>query len=254
MEVKELFNLKGKKAIVTGGGQGIGRVMAIALADAGCDVSILDINVANANKVVDEIKMMKKKAVAFQCDVTNKASVQTAYANSVKASGGLDIGLHVAGVCVHQAAEDITEKNYDFVMDVNMKGILFCTQEAGKYMIPQKSGSIINIASMSGTAVNVPQKQAPYNASKAGVIQMSKSFAVEWAKTGVRVNTISPGYTRTEMTGSMAKMFAEWESLTPMGRMCTPDELVGAMIYLASNASSYTTGSDIIVDGGYTAR
>jgi len=254
MDVKELFDLKGKKAIVTGGGQGIGKVMAIALADAGCDVSILDINLENANKVVDEIKKLKKKAVAFACDVTNKASVQSAFANSVKALGGLDVSLHVAGVCVHQAAEDITEKNYDFVMGVNMKGILFSTQEAGKYMIPQKSGSIINIASMSGTAVNVPQKQAPYNASKAGVMQLSKSFAVEWAKTGVRVNTISPGYTRTEMTGAMAKMFAEWEANTPMGRMCTPDELVGGMIYLASNASSYTIGTDIIIDGGYTAR
>ena len=254
MDVKELFNLKGKKAIVTGGGRGIGRVMAIALADAGCDVSILEINLENANKVVDEIKKMKRKAATFKCDVTKKASVQAAYADTVKALGGLDISLNVAGVCVHQAAEEITEENYDFVMDVNLKGILFCTQEAGKYMIPQKSGSIINIASMSGTTVNVPQPQAPYNASKAGVIQMSKSFAVEWAHHGIRVNSISPGYTRTEMTGDMAKNFAQWDSLTPMGRMCTPDELVGAMIYLASNASSYTTGSDIIVDGGYTAR
>jgi NAD(P)-dependent dehydrogenase (short-subunit alcohol dehydrogenase family) len=254
MDVKELFSVKGKKVIVTGAGMGIGRVMAISLAEAGADVSILEVNMEAANKVVEEIKKLKHKVQAFECDVTKKASVQAAYAAAVKAMGGLDVSLNVAGVCVHQPAEDITEKNWDFVIDVNMKGILFCTQEAGKYMIPQKSGSIINIASMSGTAVNVPQKQAPYNASKAGVMQLSKSFAVEWAKTGVRVNTISPGYTRTEMTDKMAAMFAEWEANTPMGRMCTPDELVGAMLYLASKASSYTTGSDIIVDGGYTAR
>jgi NAD(P)-dependent dehydrogenase (short-subunit alcohol dehydrogenase family) len=254
MHVKELFDLTGRKALVTGAGRGIGRVMALALADAGCDVAILEINLESAQKTADEIKAMGRKALAFKTDVTVKSEVDAAFAATVKAFGSLDICLNVAGVCIHQPAEEITEKNYDFVMDVNVKGLFFCCQAAGKIMIPQKKGSIINIASMSGTAVNVPQKQATYNSSKAAVMQMTKSLAIEWAPLGIRVNSISPGYTRTELVDMAKHMFAQWESLTPMGRMCTPDELVGAMIYLASNASSYTTGFDFIVDGGYTAR
>lgn len=254
MNVKALFDLSGRKALVTGAGRGIGKVMALALADAGCDVSILEINLESAQKVAEEIKKIGRRSIAFKVDVTNQGEVNKAFTATVQEFGGLDICLNVAGVCVHQPAEEITEKNFDFVMDTNVKGLFFCCQAAGKIMIPQKRGSIINIASMSGTAVNVPQKQAPYNTSKAGVMQLSKSLAIEWAPHGVRVNSISPGYTRTELVDMAAHMFAQWESLTPMGRMCTPDELVGAMIYLASDASSYTTGSDIIVDGGYTAR
>jgi NAD(P)-dependent dehydrogenase (short-subunit alcohol dehydrogenase family) len=254
MKVRELFDLSGRKALVTGGGRGIGRVLALGLADAGCDISILDINVENANKVVDEIKNLGRKAVAFQTDVTNKAAVDAGFAGSAKHLGGLDICLNVAGVCIHEPAEDTPEKDFDFVVDTNLKGVFFCCQAAAKLMMPQKKGSIINIASMSGTAVNVPQKQAHYNSSKAGVIQLTKSLAIEWAAYGIRVNSISPGYTRTELVGMAAHMFAQWESLTPLGRMATPEELVGATIYLASNASSFTTGSDLIVDGGYTAR
>jgi NAD(P)-dependent dehydrogenase (short-subunit alcohol dehydrogenase family) len=254
MNVRALFDLGGHKALVTGAGRGIGKVLALGLADAGCDVSILEINLESAQKVAEEIKKIGRKAVAFQTDVTKKSEVDSAFAATVEELGGLDICLNVAGVCVHEPAEDIPEKNFDFVVDTNLKGVFFCCQAAAKIMIPRKKGSIINIASMSGTVANVPQKQAPYNASKAGVVLLTKCLAVEWAPYGIRVNSISPGYTRTELVDMAAHMFAQWESLTPMGRMCTPDELIGAAIYLASNASSYTTGSDLIVDGGYTAR
>ena len=254
MNVRELFDLTGRKALVTGAGRGIGRVLALGLADAGCDISILELNIENANRVAEEIKSLGRKALTFQTDITNKSQVEAAFTSSAKQFGGLDICLNVAGVCIHQPAEETPEKDFDFVMDTNLKGLFFCCQAAARIMIPQKRGSIINIASMSGTAVNVPQKQAHYNASKAGVIQLTKSLAVEWAPYGIRVNSISPGYTRTELVDMAAHMFQQWESLTPMGRMCTPDELVGATIYLASKASSYTTGSDLIVDGGYTAR
>jgi len=254
MHVRELFDLSGRKALVTGGGRGIGRVLALGLADAGCDISILDINIENANKVADEVRNLDRKAISFQTDITHKEAVEVAFAGSFNQLGGLDICLNVAGVCIHQPAEETPEKDFDFVVDTNFKGLFFCCQAAAKLMISRKKGSIINIASMSGTAVNVPQKQAHYNSSKAAVIQLTKSLAVEWAPYGIRVNSISPGYTRTELVGMAAHMFAQWESLTPMGRMATPEELVGAAIYLASNASSYTTGSDLIVDGGYTAR
>jgi NAD(P)-dependent dehydrogenase (short-subunit alcohol dehydrogenase family) len=136
-----------------------------------------------------------------------------------------------------------------------MKGVFICCQAAAALMKPQKKGSIINIASMSGSIANYPQKQAHYNAAKAGVILLTKCLAVEWVDYGIRVNSISPGYTRTEMTVKLSapEMIAQWESMIPMRRMADPQELAGAAIYLASDASSYTTGSDIIVDGGYTA-
>jgi NAD(P)-dependent dehydrogenase (short-subunit alcohol dehydrogenase family) len=151
--------------------------------------------------------------------------------------------------------EDTPEEHYDFVVDTDLKGVYLCCQAAGKIMIPKKKGSIINIASISGTVSNYPQKQAHYNAAKAGVILLTRCLAVEWVDYGIRVNSISPGYIGTEMTlKSAPAMIEQWKSLTPMKRMADPQELAGAAIYLASDAASYTTGSDIIVDGGYTAR
>lgn len=254
MNVKKLFDLDGRKALITGAGRGIGRVIALALADAGCEIAILEINIDDVKKVVEEIKSMGKKAVAFKADVTVKAEVESSFTAAAKEMGGLDICVNNAGVCIHEAAEDTPEKNFDYVVDTNLKGVFLCCQAAAGIMLPRKKGSIINIASMSGTVANYPQKQAHYNASKAGVILLTKCLAVEWAPHGVRVNSLSPGYTRTEMTLMAEKLVPRWEALTPMGRMARPEELVGAVIYLASDASSFTTGSDIIVDGGYTAQ
>jgi NAD(P)-dependent dehydrogenase (short-subunit alcohol dehydrogenase family) len=149
----------------------------------------------------------------------------------------------------------MSEEDWNKIIDINLKGVFLCSQAAARIMIPQKSGNIINIASMSGISVNVPQKQAVYNTSKAGVAMLTKSLALEWAPYGVRVNSISPGYMKTEMTmASMTHLFPVWESLTPMGRLGVPEELRGAVLYLASEASSYTTGHDLVVDGGYTIR
>jgi NAD(P)-dependent dehydrogenase (short-subunit alcohol dehydrogenase family) len=255
MNAVELFNLEGRKALVTGAGRGIGRVLAISLAQAGCDVAILEKNIEDAHNVVGEIKKIGKKAAAFQVDVTKKAEVEKAFSAAAKFLGRLDIVINNAGVCIHEAAEDTSEEHFDYIVDTDLKGVFLCCQAAMKVMKPQKKGSIINIASMSGTVSNYPQKQAHYNAAKAGVILLTKCLAVEWVDLGIRVNSISPGYTRTEMTvkTSPPEMIAQWESMIPMRRMAEPQELAGAAIYLASDASSYTTGSDIIVDGGYTA-
>jgi NAD(P)-dependent dehydrogenase (short-subunit alcohol dehydrogenase family) len=255
MNAVELFNLEGRKALVTGAGRGIGRVLAISLAQAGCDIAILEKNIEDAHNVVQEIKKMGKKAVTFQVDITKKAEVEKAFAAAAKFLGRLDIVINNAGVCIHEAAEDTSEEHFDYIVDTDLKGVFLCCQSAMKVMKPQKKGSIINIASMSGTISNYPQKQAHYNAAKAGVILLTKCLAVEWVDLGIRVNSISPGYTRTEMTvqTSPPEMIAQWESMIPMRRMAEPQELAGAVIYLASDASSYTTGSDIIVDGGYTS-
>jgi NAD(P)-dependent dehydrogenase (short-subunit alcohol dehydrogenase family) len=255
MNAVELFNLTGRKALVTGAGRGIGRVLAISLAQIGCDIAILEKNVKDGRNVAEEIKKLGRKAVAIKVDVTKKADVEKAFTAAAKQLGRLDIVINNAGVCIHEAAEDTPEEHYDFVVDTDMKGVFLCCQAAAALMKPQKKGSIINIASMSGSIANYPQKQAHYNAAKAGVILLTKCLAVEWVDYGIRVNSISPGYTRTEMTVKLSapEMIAQWESMIPMRRMADPQELAGAAIYLASDASSYTTGSDIIVDGGYTA-
>ncbi len=254
MSVSELFNIQKKKAVVTGAGRGIGKVLALALAEAGCDVSIIDINLENAMMVAIDIEKMECKALALKANVTRIAEVKKAFENTVKEFGRIDICVNNAGVCINEAAEETPEEHYDQVIDTNLKGVFLCCQEAGRIMIPQKSGSIINIASMSGTISNFPQKHVHYNASKAGVILLSKCLAVEWATYGIRVNTVSPGYTKTELTSASKHLWFQWEEMIPMKRLAEPKELIGAVIYLASDASSYTTGADIIVDGGYTAR
>ena len=255
MSVYNLFDVTGRKALVTGAGRGIGRVLALALAEAGCDVSILEIDIKSAESTAKEIRQLGRKSIAIQADVTKKNQVDKAFAETVKELGCLDICVNNAGISIQKPAEELPEEDWDKVVDINLKGVFLCSQAAARIMIPQGHGSIINIASMSGIAVNVPQKQAVYNTSKAGVAMLSKSLAVEWAQYGIRVNSISPGYTKTEMTlSTMTHLFPAWESLTPMGRLGEPEELRGAVLYLASDASSYMTGHDLVSDGGYTAR
>jgi len=254
MGPSNLFDIAGRKALVTGGGRGIGRLLALALAKAGCDVSILGVHRENIEEVAEEIRQLGRKGLAFQADVTRKAQVQKAFADTAKELGRLDICVNNAGVATRVAAEEIPEEDWDSVVGINLKGVFLCCQAAGELMIPQRCGSIINIASMSGMVANVPQAQAHYNASKAGVIMLSKSLAVEWAQYNIRVNSISPGYIKTEMTIEVKHMFPLWEPLIPMGRLGEPKELTGAVFYLASDASSYVTGSNLVVDGGYTAR
>jgi len=255
MAANNLFDVSGRKALVTGAGRGIGKVLAIALAEAGCDVAVLEIDQKTAEETAAEIKAMGRKSIGIQVDVTKKNQVDSAFTKAAKTLGGLDICVNNAGIAIHKPAEEMSEEDYDREMDINVKGVFLGSQAAARIMIPQKSGSIINIASMSGHAVNVPQKQAIYNTSKAGVVMLTKSLALEWAPYGIRVNCISPGYIKTQMTlSTMTHMFPTWESLTPLGRLGVPEDLRGVVILLASDASSFMVGSDVIIDGGYTIR
>ena len=250
-----LFDVTGRKALVTGAGRGIGRVLAVTLAEAGCDVSILVRNMKDAESVVKEIQRLGRKGIAVQADVRRKEQVDRAFAETAEQLGRLDICVNNAGISIQKPAEAMPEEDWNSILDTNMKGVFLCCQAAARIMIPRRQGSIINIASLSGSAVNVPQRQAVYNTSKAGVVMLTKSLAVEWAQYGIRVNSISPGYIKTEMTlSAMKHLFPTWESLTPMGRLGEPEELRGAVQYLASDASSYMTGHDLVIDGGYTAR
>jgi sorbose reductase len=253
MNVYDIFDIHGRKALVTGAGKGIGKVLAIALAEAGCDVALFGLHKENLAETADAVSKLGCTSLVLTGDVSKKDDVHKAFAKITKEWGGLDICVNNAGISMQKPVEEMPETDWDKIIDTNMKGVFFCSQEAAHLMIPQKKGSIINIGSISARIVNLPQPQAVYNTSKAAVIMLTQTTAVEWAKYGIRVNAISPGYMKTEMTlSSMSHLFPTWEGMTPMKRLGLPEELRGALILLASDASSYMTGHDLVVDGGYT--
>ncbi|NCD34675.1 MAG: SDR family oxidoreductase [Spartobacteria bacterium] len=246
-------NFKNKTAYVTGGAGGIGRVAALGLAREGADVAIVDINAAGARNVSEEIEKLGRRSMAIQCDVTSEESVQNMMDTIISEWGRIDIAFYNAGIADNTAAEDMEYAAWRRLMDINLNGIFLCCRAAGRQMIVQKSGVIINTASMSGSVVNVPQPQCSYNTSKAGVIMLTKSLAMEWAPHNVRVNCISPGYIGTEMTLAAPEEWKSvWTANTPQRRMGKPEELVSAILYLADDSSTYTTGLDLVVDGGYS--
>lgn len=258
MSVLDKFKLDGKVSAITGGAQGLGKSMACALADAGSDIVIAEINMDLAKQTTGEIeKKYGVKTLAVKCDVTSPADVNAMVSTVCDKFGKLDVLVNNAGITKHLPAEDVPVEDWLAVINVNLNGVFFCSQAAAKAMIKQKSGCIINISSMSGLIVNTPQDQASYNTSKAGVIHLTKSLATEWAKHNIRVNTIAPGYMKTSMTQPFFENGGEWVdhwmSMTPMNRPGTPEELDGIVLYLASEASTFTTGAVFPVDGGYTA-
>ena len=250
--MNKLFDLTGKNAFVTGGAQGIGKTIALAYADFGANVAIVDTDLEKAERTCAEIRAKGVKALAIQTDVTKPAQVDAMVQSVIAEFGRLDIAVNNAGIANLNAAEEVTYEDWLAVIDVNLNGVFLCAQAAGKVMLEQGYGSIISTASMSASIVNVPQKIANYCASKAGVKHLTKALAVEWAERGVRVNCVSPGYIGTELVASMTDYLPGWTEKTPAGRIGKPEDLIGAYIYLASDASLWTTGSDMAVDGGYT--
>jgi len=252
MGILDRFSLAGRKALVTGAGQGIGQAYALALAEAGADVAVVDINSATAAQVAAEVRALGKQALAITTDVTQSAAVRDMVAQVVNAWGRLDIGVNNAGIGRWANAEEMSEADWDAVLDLNLKAVFLCCQAEGRVMLAQGYGKIINTASMSARIVNRPQNQVAYNASKAGVAHLTRSLACEWASRGVRVNCISPGYTRTPLVGQVEHLIPAWLKDVPMGRMAETEDLQGALVYLASEASDYVTGHDLVVDGGFT--
>ena len=253
MYLEKMFGLNGLVAVVTGGGQGIGQVIACALAKAGAEVVIL--NRSGADDTVRMIESDGGKAYFIATDVTREEDVEAAFSKILTQSGSLDIVFNNAGICINAPAEEMTYEQWLKVININLNGIFLTDIAAGKYMLENGGGSIINTASMSAHIVNVPQPQCAYNASKVGVIQLTKSLAIEWAKRGVRVNCISPGYIGTELTlnsPTLIPLIEKWNEMAPMGRMGKPEELEAICVYLAGDTSSFTTGSDIVVDGAFT--
>lgn len=253
----EQFSLKGRVAIVTGGGQGLGKSMAIALAQAGADIVISARRIESAMETKPLIEAEGVKCTVIKGDMRVEADVVNMVEKVMAEYGKIDILVNNAGTWRGDDAEKVTFEDWKEVIDVNLNGPFIVSREVGKVMLKQGKGSIINIASMSGMIVNTPQNQCAYNASKGGLIMLTKSMATEWADRGVRVNALCPGYMRTEMSEERYQRkdpaIERWFAMTPMGRSGMPDELMGIIVYLASDASSFVTGSTYLVDGGYTA-
>lgn len=257
MSIWEKFAMKDYCSIVTGGATGLGKAMAEALADMGSHIVIADLDQQRAEQTAEALRTAKGvRVLAIQADVTKSEDVERIVEETLASFGKIDVLVNNAGIVRNAKAEEMSFKDWSDVINVNLHGVFLMAQAVGKVMIQQRKGSIVNISSMSGIIVNTPQCQSSYNASKAAVISLTKSMAAEWAVHSVRVNTIAPGYMKTELTqpffdngGDMTKL---WMERTPLGRPGIPEDLGGIVVYLASEASAYATGGVFVVDGGYT--
>lgn len=261
----ELFSLKGKNCVITGGSSGIGLEIVKAFASLGGNVIII-YNSTPVDKLVEEIKKKYSDGIVvdhFKCDLSKINEIESLFEVIIKKYSKIDvfianagIGWPNKGINDFETNEELVEKWQKFI-NLDLSSVFYCCTLIGKVFKNQGFGSLILTASMSGHVVNVPQLQTPYNVAKAGVRQMAKSLAIEWSSIGngrIRVNSVSPGYVKTKLTSLMDSSLVEkWCKMTPLGRMASPKELTGAYVYLASDASSYTTGADIIVDGGYSS-
>jgi len=254
MNANEMFDVTGETAIVTGAAQGLGEHMARGLAEAGADVVIADMNLDGAERVAEAIGKIGRASVALEVDVSKVHAVERMVKETVAQFGKVDILINNAGMSTDVPAERMEMKDWRRVLDVNLDGTFLCSQRAGQEMIKRKKGNIINIASMSALIINKPQRNAHYHAAKAGVVMLTKALAAEWARYGIRVNAILPGYMATPdvATRLLPELGERFASSTPIGRVGNPDEMKGPALFLASRASSFVTGCALVVDGGFT--
>lgn len=253
MSVLDRFSLAGRTAVVTGSTRGLGRAFALALAGAGANIVIVGRDADAAARVQAEVAALDVGAEVVIADVTRRPDVERILDRTVAAFGRADVLVNNAGTCIHKAAVDVTDDEWDAVMDVNLRAVWIASQVFGRHMIERGGGSIVNIGSMSGAIVNRPQWQPAYNASKAAVHHLTRSLAAEWAPANVRVNALAPGYMHTDMAPIHEPRFQRyWIEDTPQNRAGEPDELGPAIVFLASDASSFMTGSVLTIDGGYS--
>ncbi|ORV14693.1 SDR family oxidoreductase [Mycobacterium celatum] len=253
MSILNLFALHGKNALVTGASSGIGKQVALAYAQAGAAVAIAARRHEPLQKLASEIVADGGTAVPISCDVTQPELVDAMLDRVDGELGGIDIAVCNAGIIDFNGLLDMRLEDFQRIQNTNVNGVFLTAQAAAKAMVARRrAGSIITTASMSGHIVNTPQQVGHYCASKAAVIHLTKAMAVEFAPHNIRVNSVSPGYILTELVEPYAEYHASWEPKIPLGRLGRPEELVGIYLYLASDASSYMTGSDIVIDGGYT--
>ncbi|GAA3705363.1 hypothetical protein GCM10022377_18870 [Zhihengliuella alba] len=290
MNLQETFGLAGRVAVVTGGTRGLGAAFARALADAGADVAIAARSIddgasggtspgADADggtasgpgtatgpgtsdgggdtgstaAALADLESRGVRARAYRVDVTRRDDVERLLADVLADFGRVDVLVNNAGTCIHRPALEVADEEWDSVLDVNVNALWKCSQVFGRHFVEQRAGNIVNIGSISAQIVNRPQWQPAYNASKAAVHQLTKSLAAEWAPYNVRVNALAPGYVGTDMAPVDDPRFKpRWIDDAPMQRAATPEEIAPSVIYLASDASTFTTGTVLVADGGYT--
>ena len=253
MSLFDSFKLTGKVAVVTGGRTGIGASLAQALAEAGARVVIAARDLEGCRAEAAAITASGGSAIAVALDVTERDQIEALVREVGAQLGPIDILVNNAGICYHRPALDVPDAEWHDVFDVNVHGLWYCSQIVGRTMVERRTGVIINVGSMSAAIVNRPQFQPAYNASKAAVHHLTRSLAAEWAPYNVRVNAIAPGYIATAMSPvDDPKFHRYWIEDTPMLRPGKPEELGPTVVYLASEASSFMTGSVIVVDGGYS--
>ncbi|QRV73136.1 Enoyl-(Acyl carrier protein) reductase [Ceratobasidium sp. AG-Ba] len=262
------FSMEGKVCVVTGAARGLGNLFARTFVESGCtNIVLMDLKQEEAQQAADDlvkwfvdhgdIEPGAVTAIGMGCDVSKEESVKEGFEAVVKRFGKVDAMVASAGIVENYSAFDYPTARIRLLYDINVHGAFFCAREAARHMIDKGTkGSIVLVSSMSANIVNVPQPQTPYNSSKAAVKHMAASLAVEWAKSGIRVNALSPGYMLTSLTRAILDKNEElkntWVNLTPMGRMGEPEDLKGAIVYLASDASAFTNGVELRVDGAYT--
>ena len=249
------FRLDGRTALVTGAASGIGARIAVGLAEFGASIGCVDVTEEGLDETVRTIEKAGGKAVALAADVTQAEALESAVERLESELGPLSAALNCAGVHSNAPAEEMSREVWQGLLDVNLTGVFLSCQAEARAMLRNGGGSIVNIGSISGTIANRGLQQVHYNSAKAGVMHLSRSLALEWADRGIRVNVVSPGYTATPM----AKHPDVWEHVKhyvndiPLGRMAETDELVGPAVFLLSDASSYCTGIEVLVDGGACA-
>jgi NAD(P)-dependent dehydrogenase (short-subunit alcohol dehydrogenase family) len=251
--ILERMRLDGKVALVTGAGQGIGRAYAHALCEAGAAVFVADLDLSRAMEVATELTSKGGVAIAHEANVADEASVQGMISAAVEKLGGLHIAVNNAGINKNSAAEETPMSEYDSTFAVNTRGVFMCCQHEARHMLASGGGKIINTASMASLIVPHPQKQAVYNASKSAVVKLTQSLACEWASRGINVNCISPGIVDTPLiweNPALKPLAEQWVGDMPIGRLCNVTDLQAAIVYLASEASDYMVGHNLVIEGG----
>ena len=256
MDYRNAFDLTGSVAVVTGGSRGIGFEAAMALGACGAKVILASRDRSVLDESVGKLVKAGVDASLFVLDVTDSAAVTKAADTIVAEHGKVDILINSAGIARLNSALETSDDEWRAVMDLNVNGMFWCCRAFGRHMVAAGKGAIVNLGSMSGLIINRPQTAPSYMASKGAVHMLTKALAVEWAKSGVRVNALAPGYISTDMTLKMRErpeLFNVWLEMTPMGRLGETSEVAAAVLYLASPASGYVTGAILSIDGGYTA-